>query len=106
MNPVAENSVILEIGFLKHVLEFDMQALSNSPEVLPEIIGFTSSPVLFIVDGRRYAGHYHLNGLFYVAEDRKYAFPIHYARHAKTDVRRLVGSDLESVPFVSSCEYV
>lgn len=83
-----------------------MQALSNSPEVLPEITGFTSRPVLFIVDGRRYAGHYHLNGYFYVADDRKYEYPIYYARHAKTDTSRWIGSQSEDIPLVSSWEYV
>jgi hypothetical protein len=83
-----------------------MLSLANSPEVLPEISGFTSRPVLFIVDGRLYAGYYHLNGLFYVAEYRKYEFPIFYARHAKTDVSRWTGPSLENVPFITSWEYL
>lgn len=83
-----------------------MLALQNSPEVLPELSGFTSRPVLFIVNGRRYAGHYCFNGCFYVAEYRKYDFPISYARHAKTDVSGWVSINLEDVPLVSSWEYL
>jgi hypothetical protein len=35
---------------------------------LPATDGLSSKPVLFVVDGKRYAGHYHINGWFYCDE--------------------------------------
>ena len=40
-------------------------------EGLPSTTMFTSKAVLFMVDGVRYAGHYHENGWFYCDEHKK-----------------------------------
>lgn len=37
---------------------------------LPDLEGATSRTVLFLVEGKPYAGHYHANGWFYCAESR------------------------------------
>jgi hypothetical protein len=38
---------------------------------LPKTDGLVSDAVIFLVDGIRYAGHYHSNGWFYCDEWRK-----------------------------------
>lgn len=73
--------------------------LQNEPSILPELVGFTSRPILFVVDGSRYAGHYHMNGYFYVAEYQRYEKSISIARHPQT-------KNGDFGPLVSSWEYV
>lgn len=75
-------------------------------DILPEIRCFTSRPVLFIVDDVRYAGHYHLNGFFYVSDDKKYEKPIFYGKHPKTQPTAFGSQDLGAVPNVTSWEYI
>lgn len=42
--------------------------------------------MLFIVDGRKYAGHYHTNGYFYVADYQKYKIKLFNAEGPKVTV--------------------
>ena len=52
---------------------------------LPEIDCLVSEPVLFLYDGKRYAGKYHINGWFYSFGDNSIVVPgPTIARNGKT----------------------
>lgn len=51
----------LLIGYSMDHLNF--QTIESLPDTIPG--RFVSQPVIFVVNNKRYAGHYHMNGFFY-----------------------------------------
>jgi hypothetical protein len=85
-------------------LEYDL----SSCDTLPKISDFlTSKPILFMVDGKRYAGHYHMNGWFYVADHNKYESKLFNAKGPKASVMpSLIDNSIPDGSKVTSWEYL
>lgn len=82
--------------------------ITGSNPKLPEITQFlTSAPVLFIADDKKYAGHYHANGYFYVAEYQKYKNNVFNAEGPKATASfGLTGFATPKSPKCTSWEYI
>lgn len=82
--------------------------ITGPSPVLPEITQcLTSAPLLFIVDGKKYAGHYHMNGYFYVAEHGKYKTQLFTAEGPKAyGSLGLTGFATPASPKCTSWEYI
>lgn len=82
--------------------------ITGSNPKLPEITQFlTSAPVLFVVNERKYAGHYHTNGYFYVAEHQRYKSKLFNAEGPKAIASLgLTGFATPKSPKCTSWEYI
>jgi hypothetical protein len=79
-----------------------MELKYKTKDKLPDTPILTSLPVLFIIDGKRYAGHYHANGFFYVAEYQRYKDKMFYGGTKESEIN----FGVQAIQKCTSWEYV